>query len=270
VRAADLDLNGNFDLVSASSTQSILSVFKGTNKHTFLPRQVYATDGPSAAILVADLNGDELPDVVSGGSAVTELFNLGDGTLGAPVSISGGPTSVRALAGEDMDGDGDIDVAVAHPNLATVMLNDGDGQFRSFGIHGVGATPTAIGIAFVDDDSTLDIVSANRGTNDASIVPGIGDGRFQAESRVKVGKGPVDLALGDLNSDGQNDVVTANRSARSVTVLLNARSPRSRSCASFRESRTGRSGWRGASSQPRTARSLRSSARTRAASRRGR
>ena len=222
VRAADLDLDGNVDLVTASATQSILSVFRGTDEHTFLPRELYATDVPAAAILITDLNGDELPDVAAGGSALTLLFNRGDGTLGAPVSIFGGPTDVRAMAGEDVDGDGDVDLAVAHrENLVTVMLNAGDGQFRDFAIHAAGATPTAIGIAFLDDDSNLDIVTANRGTNDFSILAGIGNGRFQEESRVKVGKGPVDLAIEDLNADGLNDLVTANRAARSVTVLLN-------------------------------------------------
>jgi hypothetical protein len=101
------------------------------------------------------------------------------------------------------------------------MINAGDGQFHDFRISGVGVTPTAIGIAFFDDDSNLDLVTANRGTNDVSVLPGTGDGHFQGESRLKVGKGPVDLAIEDLNADGQNDLVTANGRARSVTVLLN-------------------------------------------------
>jgi len=222
VTAGDLDQDGNVDLVAASASQAILSVFRGTGEGTFLPRQVYATDGPTTSILIADLDGDDLPDVVTGGSALTELINLGDGTLGAPVSIPAGLTDVRALAAGDLDGDGDVDVAVASgQSIVTVMLNFGVGDFRDFAIHGAGTTPTALGIGFVDDDDNLDIVAANRGTGDASIFYGLGNGRVQEETRVKVGKGPVDLALGDLSSDGVNDLVTANRAARSVTVLLN-------------------------------------------------
>jgi FG-GAP-like repeat/PASTA domain len=223
VTAADIDFNGNVDLIAASATQDILSVFRGTGEGTFLPRQVYATDGPTTAILVVDLNGDDLPDVVAGGSTVTELFNLGDGILGAPVSVFGGPRDVRALAGADLDGDGDVDVAAASgQDLVTVMLNFGVGDFRDQTAHAAGTTPTALGIGYVDDeDASLDIVAANRGTNDVSIFYGTGTGRFKEETRVKVGKGPVDLALGDLTSDGVNDLVTADRRARSVTVLLN-------------------------------------------------
>jgi hypothetical protein len=221
VRAVDLDLDGNLDVVAASATRSSLTVFMGTGENTFLPGREYASGTDPAAVLIADLNGDELPDVVVGGNAMAVLFNNGDGTLSAPVSIPGAPSHVLALAAEDLDGDGDVDLVVAHPNLATVMINAGDGQFHDFRINGVGVTPTAIGIAFLDDDSNLDIVTANRGTNDVSILHGIGNGRFQAEERVKVGKGPVGLALEDLNADGLNDLVTANRQARSVPILLN-------------------------------------------------
>ncbi len=80
---------------------------------------------------------------------------------------------------------------------------------------------TAIGTTFIDDDSTLDLVTANRGTNDLSILHGLADGQFRSEERVKVGKAPVALAIEDLNADSLNDVVTANRLSKSVSVLLN-------------------------------------------------
>jgi FG-GAP-like repeat/PASTA domain len=220
VTAADLDLDGNYDLVAASSTRSIVTVFVGTDENTFLPGQEYPSGTPHAAIVAADVNGDELPDVVAGGNALTALFGNGDGTLGPPVSI-GGPSEVLALAAEDLDGDGDVDLAVVHrPNRATAMLNTGDGRFPYSSGYAVGATPVAIGVAFLDGDGSLDIATANRGTNDVSILPGTGDGLFHEESRVKVGKGPVALAIEDLNADGLNDLVTANRLGRSVTVLL--------------------------------------------------
>ena len=221
VKAADLDLDGNFDLIAAGATRSVVTVFMGTDENTFLPGREYPTANPPAAILAVDLNGDELPDVVTGGNALTVLFNNGDGTLSSPVQV-GGPSEVLALASGDLDGDGDVDLAVAHrPNFVSVELNSGDGQFPNEGTYAVGATPDAIGVAFLDGDDTLDIAAANRGTNDVSILPGTGEGRFNEQSRLKVGKAPVALTVEDLNGDGVDDLVTANRLGRSVTVLLN-------------------------------------------------
>jgi hypothetical protein len=221
VTAADLDLDGNDDLIAASASRSIVTVFAGTDEGTFLPGRDYATGNPPAAIFVSDLNGDQFPDVATGGNALTVLFNNGDGTLTPPVSI-GGPSEILALTGEDIDGDGDVDLVASHrPNDVTVELNSGEGQFPESGTYAVGVTPDAVEVAFLDQDETYDIVTANRGTNDISILAGNGDGRFQEQSRIKAGKGPVGLAVTDLNADGLNDLVVANQLGKSVTVLLN-------------------------------------------------
>lgn len=221
VAVADLDLDGNYDLVAAGSSRSLVTVFTGVGDGTFLQGQEYATGTVPTSLYAADLNGDELPDVAVGGNPVSVLFGNGDGTLRPPVAINVNRETL-ALTGEDLDGDGDVDLAVAHrPNVVDILLNAGDGQFPAGGTYRVGGTPGAIGAAYVDDDGALDVLTANRGTNDVSILPGLGDGRFQSESRVRVGKGPVGLAIEDLNGEGSNDLVTANRRSKSVTVLLN-------------------------------------------------
>ena len=221
VIATDLDLDGNYDLVAASTGRAVVTVFMGAGDGTFLPGRDYATNGPSAALFSADLNGDELPDVVTGGNGVSALLGNGDGSLGTPVSIDDN-AGTTAITGSDFDGDGSIDLAVARtPNVVDLLHNDGDGHFSSGTAYRVGATPVAIGVTFLDPDSNLDLVTANRGTNDLSILPGLDDGQFGAQERIKVGKAPVGLAIEDLNADGVTDVATANRLSKSVTILLN-------------------------------------------------
>jgi hypothetical protein len=221
VTAADLDLDGNYDIIVASATRATVTVFAGTDAGTFLAGRAYATGNPPAAIFVADLNGDEFPDVAVGGNALTVLFNNGDGTLAPPVATDQ-PAEILALTGDDVDGDGAVDlVAAGRPNLVTVLVNSGDGNFLHLDSYAVGATPVAVGVAYLDDeDGNLDVVTANRGTNDVSVLRGVGDGHLQAETRIKVGKGPAGLAVDDLNGDGLNDLVVPNRLAKSVTVLL--------------------------------------------------
>ena len=219
--AAELDLDGNTDLVAANSTSSIVTVFAGTEEGTFLPGQEYATGSPPAALLTADFNGDALPDIAAAGNGVSILFGNDDGTLNPPVSIADTP-GVLAAASEDFDSDGDIDLALTHrPNVVNVLLNSGDGQFSAGSSYRVGGKPVAIGAAYLDDDGEFDLVTANQGTNDLSVLTGLGDGRFQPATRIRVGKGPVGLAIEDLDSLGSADLVTANRLSKSVTVLLN-------------------------------------------------
>jgi hypothetical protein len=222
VALTDLDLDGNYDLVAAGPSRSIVSVFVGLGDGTFLPAQEYATGGPPASLLATDLNGDEIPDVVTGGNnGVSVLFGNGDGTLRPQVS-AGGPSGVLAITGEDFDRDGSVDLAVAHsPNVVDVLRNTGDEHFAPAGSYVVGVTPGAIGAAYVDGDGELDLVTANRGTNDVSVLLGLGDGRFGQQTRIRVGKAPVGLAIDDLDADGANDLVAANRLSKSVTILLN-------------------------------------------------
>jgi hypothetical protein len=221
VLATDLDLDGNYDLVTASSSRAAVTVFLGTNEGTFLPGRDFATNAPTKALFSADLNGDDLPDVVVGGSGVSFLPGNGDGTLGPLVSINDNP-GTAAITGSDFDSDGSVDLAIARtPNVVDVLHNDGDGSFSSGTGNEVGATPVAIGVTFVDSDSNLDLVTANRGTNDVSILHGLDDGRFSARERLKVGKAPVALTIEDLNAEGTSDLVTANRLSKSLTILLN-------------------------------------------------
>jgi hypothetical protein len=221
VAVTDLDLDGNYDLVAGGPSRPIVSVFVGLGDGSFLPAHDYATGSNPASVLATDLNGDEFPDVVSGGTGISMLVGNGDGTLAPQVSV-GGPSRVLAVASEDFDSDGAIDLAVAHsPNAVDVVRNDGDGHFVAAGSYLVGGAPAAISAAYIDDDGEFDLVTANRGTNDVSILLGLGNGQFGQQTRIRVGKAPVGLAVDDLDGLGSNDLVTANRLSKSVTILLN-------------------------------------------------
>jgi hypothetical protein len=152
---------------------------------------------------------------------VSVLFGNGDGTLGAYQS-AGGPSGARALAGEDFDADGFVDLATAHgANLVTILRNTGEEGFAEAGSHTVGGTPVVLAASDVDGDGSIDLVTANRGANDISVLLGNGEGRFERQTRIRVGRTPTGLAVDDLDADGTLDVVTANRGSKSVTVMLN-------------------------------------------------
>ena len=164
----DFDGDGNIDLVVGSAGASTLSVYPGAGDGTFLPPGHFAVGSPPASILVADLNGDDAADVASGGNGFSVLFGNGDGTL-QPAQPAGGPAGIRAVAAEDFDADGYVDLAAASsPNAVTVLHNDGEGNFATSGTYPVGGTPVAMAAADVDGDGMPDLETVNRGTNDVN------------------------------------------------------------------------------------------------------
>jgi hypothetical protein len=222
VLASDLDFDGNADLLAAASNRPVVTVFRGLGDGTFLPGTEYSAGRSAAtALFAADLNGDDLTDLVTGGDGVSVLLGNDDGTLGAPVGVTDTP-GVTALTGGDFDGDGDVDLALARsPNVVGILLNDGEGLLSAGGTYQVGGAPVALAASFVDDDASLDLVTANRGTNDVSLLLGTESGGFQPPTRARAGNGPAGLALSDLDGNGTTDLVVADRLSKSVTVLLN-------------------------------------------------
>ena len=218
---ADLDGDGNLELLAGRVDESVVSVFPGLGDGTFLAPREHPVGSPATSLFAGDLNGDEGPDVASSGNGVSVLFGNGDGTLRGYQS-AGGPSGARALAGDDFDADGFVDLAVSHgANVVTILRNTGDEQFAGAGSHTVGGTPVALAAADVDGDGSTDLVTANRGANDVSILLGDDAGHFQQQSRIRVGRAPTGLAIEDLDADGTLDLVTANRGSKTVTEMLN-------------------------------------------------
>jgi FG-GAP-like repeat/PASTA domain len=218
---ADLDSDGILDLIAGSATDALVSVFKGLGDRTFAAPHEYASRSAATSLVATDLNGDDVPDVAVSGDGVSILFGNDDGTL-RQYQSGGGFRGARAIAAEDFDADGLVDLAIAHgANLVTVIHNEGDERFANAASYQVGGTPVAIAVADIDGDGTTDIATANRGTNDVSVLLGTSEGRFRPQFRVRVGRTPLKLALEALDAVGTPDLVTANRSSKTLTVMLN-------------------------------------------------
>ena len=137
VAASDLDADGDVDLVFGAKT-TLPRVFENDGRGDFheVGGGVDVTAALNGMVLtafgVADLDQDGLPDLVLVGiDAFAVAWNVGDLGFSAPETLWARDTWPRAIRGTfslgDVDGDGDLDVAMA--GVATVTDSHGAEEY---------------------------------------------------------------------------------------------------------------------------------------------
>jgi hypothetical protein len=242
----DFDADGDQDL--AVLTGVGVKVFPNLGNGTFGTHVQYGA-GPSASgIASADFDGDGDIDVatsnVFSGTAsapqspgcVSVLLNQGQGSFAPAVQYPAGhyPYSVTSA---DLDGDGDVDLAVANDlnilppsNLAgtvSVLLNQGNGTFAAPVFHVVGDwTSSAYDLTNADlnGDGRVDLVAANDNNDYIAVLLNQGGGAFAPYKKYPVAGGPYQVVATDLDEDGDVDLAAACAepgAPRSASLLLN-------------------------------------------------
>jgi hypothetical protein len=172
---------------------------------------------PSAAIVIVegfssvaagDVNGDGHLDLTapSGFGAGFQFFKFGDGTGAFPSSdtLTTGVALPRGMDLADLDGDGDLDVAVASdPGLPVTILFLGLGSPPPASIPMLGGVRVAAGD--VNGDGRLDLVTSGPAGVAVALQSAVQRGRFLAAFALST-EPATGLALGDLDRDGRLDV----------------------------------------------------------------
>ena len=241
VAVADLNLDGKPDLVGTSAQHAAneigaVFVLLGNGDGTFQHLRQFPTHGESpGSIVVADFNGDHIPDVAvangvynSGAGSVGILLGNGDGTFQPVRRYKAGGYPFQIVVG-DFNGDGIPDIAVLSAgtyNKIHILLGNGDGTFRlSPGDLSVGYDVTSIVAADFNGDGKLDLAVCDVITGKpgyVSVFLGNGDGTFQGPTSFQVGEGPDRIVTADFNGDGKPDLATVDSVSSTVTILINA------------------------------------------------
>jgi hypothetical protein len=219
----DVNGDGKYDLVGLISS-SDLSVVLGRGDGTFVVRNDFPTGGFPESLVIDDVNGDNVPDVVTASTldnTVSVLPGNGDGTLGPRSDF---PTGIdpRDVAIGDLNEDGHLDLVTANdpPNKVSVLIGVGDGTFPSRTDYPMGTEPSSVAIGDVNRDGHLDLITANWGSNTVSVRRGSGNGSFSIATSFAVGASPKAVATVDLNGDGVLDIIAANYWGTTISVLI--------------------------------------------------
>jgi hypothetical protein len=190
------------------------NIFKpGEEVEVTLTAGLTATDGVSLASPLVYRFLTEVGGTGNANFVSTAIFAVGD--------------TPRSLTAGDLDGDADLDLAVANQNGfdVTVLLNDGSGGFSEAAGSpvAVGNQPRDITTSDFDGDEDLDLAVANFFDNNVTVLLNDGSAGFSeaAGSPFSVGVLAASLTTGDLDGDGDLDLTVVNLNDNNVTVLLN-------------------------------------------------
>lgn len=215
--AADLNGDGNVDLITESSGKDDwgLFVLLGNGDGSFgLPATVAGGGGGFTGLAVADLNGDQRPDLIvvagsfegSQGSMFVYLGN-GDGTFAAPVQYYAGAGDGNVVAA-DFNKDGKIDVAVGTSSGIALLLGNGDGTFQPAAIINNSTLQSNfsrwLATGDFNADGNMDLIAS--GISAFQVFLGKGDATFTALTPVNDSTNGV-IQSADFNGDGKLDLL---------------------------------------------------------------
>ncbi|AMR26210.1 hypothetical protein A0257_03285 [Hymenobacter psoromatis] len=180
IAVADVNGDGQLDLLTANTLLNAVGVLLGTGTGSFGAVAAYDA-GPNSgpfSIVVADVNGDGRPDLLTANHAsdtVGVLLGTGTGSFGAVTTYStGANTQPYSIAVADVNGDGKLDVLMASGGNPTagVLLGTGTGSFGAALAYSAGPAsyPHGIAVADVNGDGKPDIFTANSGSNTVGVL----------------------------------------------------------------------------------------------------
>ncbi len=232
VALADLNGDGDEDLVVANNGADDLTIFENDGTGSFAPVLTIPVGNAPGSLSIADFDNDGLRDIaVTSRLERTTTFvrNLGNNAfeIVATADVGVGP---RDEVVADVNGDGRLDVVVSsgtdNTNSGfTVVLNLGAFSMRELAFHEIGHIAHGIDARDFDGDGDRDVLIVNVGSNSAYVMRNNGNGTFAFSPHfLSTGAGltsPAYCAVGELDGEGGPDIVTANIATNDIGVFRN-------------------------------------------------
>jgi hypothetical protein len=241
----DLNDDARPDLVVTLLSQNAVAVFLGNGNGTFQAERRFGVRGPGQArnavprsVAVGDLDGDGVPDLVTGNSntdSIGVLPGVGGGNFGAATEANTTPASNFPLDVQlsDLNRDGNLDLVFlstrdpendddSAPPRVVRLLGRGDGTFdadSSFRVE-TGGSPRGLAAADLDGDGDTDVVTAHAGDSNVYLLAGNPAGTFLRGTALRAGATANSVGFADVSRNGRLDLVTTNDSG-TVGVLVN-------------------------------------------------
>ncbi len=224
VRAADLDGDGDLDIVLANEFQAnVILINDGNGNFTNgtigkLPQPIHDSED----VVVADFDQDGQLDLVFcseddvglGGTNVHEFY-LGNGGGGFSAAAFQLPDSeANAVLTADLSGDDLPDLLFGNDGPTSVLINASDGVFtiENDRVAALNRTTQDLALADVDGDGDLDLFEGNENGNVLQINDGNGQFSDETSERLPAGLNieTRKVSFGDIDGDNDLDIFLSN------------------------------------------------------------
>ncbi len=188
LRTADVNLDGNDDIVTTNLEGGNVTILLGDGKGNFheAKESPFPCGDAPFGLAIGDLNDDGMPDL----------------------AVINSPSSTGGL--------------VAGVNGLTVLFGKGDGSFSVMkgSPFKSGKIPNRIAIGDVNGDGINDVVTSDNDSNKIYLFLMSKNDLILAQSTITVGNHPKGIAIADLNGDGKGDIVVCNQLDNEISVII--------------------------------------------------
>ena len=240
VETGDLDGDGDVDAATPNWDGNTVSILINDGTGTLTEKEQYPFCRPSC-IAVEDIDGDGDVDIIvphwdpnadgtgsQSDGLVSILLNNGDKDMTFEEVIIPIGIQPRGVAVGDLDGDGDLDFAVANyfSHDITIVENLGNGNFQKVAtLDSPFTQPRDLAIGDLDQDGLNDIAVVNKKTGEAKLSIFHNDGNMQfswsEEDIYDTAANPHSVEIADLNGDCDLDVIVSHVGAAWLYVFEN-------------------------------------------------
>ncbi len=233
VHVADLDNDGDLDIVSASAFDNKIAWYEndGAADPSWTAADIDTNANGASDVHVADLDGDGDLDIISASNSDdTIAWYENDGAANPSWTAANIDTNANGawhVHVGDMDGDGDLDIVSASRLDDRISWYENDGAANPSWTKANIATNVdsarSVHLGDMDGDGDLDIVSASR--DDDTIAwyenDGAADPSWTAANIVTNANGAVDVHLSDMDGDGDLDIIAACNDGNTIAWYEN-------------------------------------------------
>jgi hypothetical protein len=214
VFAADVDGDGDTDILSASALDSKIAWYENDGSQNFIAHTIATSAFIHLSVFAADVDGDGDTDVLSaavGDPTIAWYENDGSQNFTAH-TISHTVHGAASVFAADVDGDGDTDVLSASRSGNTISWyeNDGSQNFISHTISTSAIFASSVFAADVDGDGDIDVLSASASDDKIAWYENDGSQNFTPHTISTAADRTYSVFAADVDGDGDTDVLSAS------------------------------------------------------------
>lgn len=213
--AADMDDDGDLDVLVEDSTRSTIYWFENREGQQFTRREIIpdlAEPTTYFAVTPVDLDGDGDMDIVAALESERQLAWLeNDGSQSYRIHLLTGARSLPYISiPTDLDGDGDLDIVTQSPHENSIAWyeNDGHQGFRERLLPTLLPMVSEIVAADIDADGDIDLAVASSSSDAINWLENRGPSGFANRTIATTASNVAGISGVDFDGDGDIDIVS--------------------------------------------------------------